>query len=179
MRTEQRSLRTIYEKSSCDKFPDLLLWRLPPMRKALTHSTRPRPHDVTAALQNELSKRLEQVDFTKGQTEENWAKFRNEVYAAAKETIGTLKRHHQDWFDDNESVIRSLHAEKYAAHKNWLVDIQSDSRQDKFHHIRREVQKRLHSMKDEWWKKKAEEIQGYADSKKASVVFARKEGQLT
>ncbi|KAL8609002.1 hypothetical protein ACOMHN_059933 [Nucella lapillus] len=53
--------------------------------------------DVTAALQNELSKRLEQVDFTKGQTKENWAKFRNEVDTAAKETIDILKRHHQDW----------------------------------------------------------------------------------
>ncbi|KAL8594075.1 hypothetical protein ACOMHN_016454 [Nucella lapillus] len=68
--------------------------------------------DVTAALQNELSKRLEQVDFTKGQTEENWAKLRNEVNTAAKETIDTLKRHHQDLFDDNDSIIRSLLAEK-------------------------------------------------------------------
>ncbi|KAL8566915.1 hypothetical protein ACOMHN_008772 [Nucella lapillus] len=102
--------------------------------------------------------RLEQVDFTKGEPEENWAKFRNDVDTAAKETIDTLKRHHQNWFDDNDYVIWSLLAEKYSAHKNWLADIQSDSRRDKFHHLRREVQKRLRSMKDEWWKKKAEEI---------------------
>ncbi|KAL8568553.1 hypothetical protein ACOMHN_054703 [Nucella lapillus] len=57
--------------------------------------------DVTAALQNELSKRLEQIDFTKGQTEENWAKLRNDIDTASKETIDILKRHHQDWFDDN------------------------------------------------------------------------------
>ncbi|KAL8585003.1 hypothetical protein ACOMHN_043639 [Nucella lapillus] len=116
--------------------------------------------------------RLEQVDFTKGQTEENWAKLRNKVDTAAKETIDTLKRHHQDWFDDNDSVIRSLLAEKYAADKNWLADIQSDSRRDKFHHLRREVQKRLRSMKDEWWKNKAEEIQGYADSKNAKLLYS-------
>ncbi|KAL8561348.1 hypothetical protein ACOMHN_040426 [Nucella lapillus] len=61
--------------------------------------------DVTAALQNELSKRLKQVFFTKGETEENWAKFRNEVDTAAKETINILKRHHQDWFDNNDSEI--------------------------------------------------------------------------
>ncbi|KAL8594800.1 hypothetical protein ACOMHN_047517 [Nucella lapillus] len=128
--------------------------------------------DVTAALQNKLSKRLEQVDFTKGQTEENWAKLRNEVDTAAKETIDALKRHHQDWFDDNDSVIRSLLAEKYTAHKNWLANIQSDSRRDKFHHLRREVQKQLHSMKDQWWKKKAEEIQGYADSKNAKLFYS-------
>ncbi|KAL8624741.1 hypothetical protein ACOMHN_002436 [Nucella lapillus] len=116
--------------------------------------------------------RLEQVDFTKGQTEENWAKLRNEVDTAAKKTIDIIKRHHQDWFDDNDSVIRSLLAEKYAAHKNWLADIQSDSRRDKFHHFRREVQKRLRSMKDEWWKKKAEEIHGYADSKNAKLFYS-------
>ncbi|KAL8584287.1 hypothetical protein ACOMHN_014706 [Nucella lapillus] len=123
--------------------------------------------DVIAALQNELSKRLEQVDFTKGQTEENWAKLRNEVDTAAKETIDILKRHHQDWFDDNDFLIRSLLAEKYAAHKNWLSVIQSDSRRDKFHRLIREVQKQLRSMKYEWWIKDAEEIQGYADSKNA------------
>ncbi|KAL8601070.1 hypothetical protein ACOMHN_040771 [Nucella lapillus] len=116
--------------------------------------------------------RLEQVDFTKGQTEENWAKLRNEVDTAAKETIDAFKRHHQDWFDDNDSVIRSLLAEKYAAHKNWLADIQSDSRRDKFHNLRREVQKRLRSMKDEWWKKKADEIQDYADSKNAKLFYS-------
>ncbi|KAL8578931.1 hypothetical protein ACOMHN_001893 [Nucella lapillus] len=88
------------------------------------------------------------------------------------DTIDILKRHHQDWFDDNNSVIRSLLAEKYTAHKNWLVDIQSDSRRDKFHHLRKEVQKRLRSMKDEWWKKKAEEIQGYADSKNAKLFYS-------
>ncbi|KAL8570403.1 hypothetical protein ACOMHN_035821 [Nucella lapillus] len=36
----------------------------------------------------------------------------------------------------------------------------------------REVQKRLRSMKDEWWKKKAEEIQGYADSKNAKLFYS-------
>ena len=32
-------------------------------------------------------------------------KLKNEVDTAAKETIDVLKRHHQDWFDDNDSEI--------------------------------------------------------------------------
>ena len=57
--------------------------------------------DVVLALQSELSKRLEQVTFCKGLTEETWAKsFREEVNSAARETIEVLKKHHQDWFDE-------------------------------------------------------------------------------
>ena len=114
---------------------------------------------ITIALQNELSRPLEQVAFAKGETEENWAKLRNEFDSAAKKTIEVLKRHHQDWFDDNASEIQSLLAEKYAAHRDWLADKQSASKRDKFHRLRGKVQKRLRSMKDEWWKKKAGEIQ--------------------
>ena len=77
---------------------------------------------------------------TKGKTEENWAKLKSEVDTAAKQTIDILKRHHQDWFD-NDTDIQGLLGEKYAAHKNWLADRQSDSKQDKLHRLRRKVQK--------------------------------------
>ena len=127
---------------------------------------------ITVPLQNELSRCLEQISFTKGETEENWAKLRNEVGTAAKKTIEVLKRHHQDLFDDNGSEIQSLLAEKYAAYKDWLADKQSESKRDKFHHLRGKVQKRLRSMNDEWWKKKAGEIKGYADSKNAKLFYS-------
>ena len=43
-----------------------------------------------------------------------------------------------------------------------------DSKWGKFHYLRREVQKHLRSMMDEWWKKKAREIRGYAGLRNAS-----------
>ena len=77
---------------------------------------------ITVALQNELSKCLKQVAFTKAETEESWAKLEIEVDTAATETIDFLKRHHQDCFDNNDFEIYSLLAGKYAAHKHWLAD---------------------------------------------------------
>ena len=63
----------------------------PPMK--LDVSQTKNPH-IILALQSELSKRLEQVTFCKGVTEENWAKFRDEFNSAARETIDVLKKHH-------------------------------------------------------------------------------------
>ena len=74
--------------------------------------------------------------------------------------------------DDNDSEIQSILADKYAVHKDWLADNQSESKRNKFHHLRGKVQKRLRSMKDEWWEKKAGEIQGDADSKNAKLFYS-------
>ena len=86
---------------------------------------------------------------------------KSEVDTTAAQTISVLKRHRQDWLDDNDFEMRGLLAEEFAECKNWPVDKQADSLWDKFHHLRRKVQKRLHSMKDEWWKKKAQKVQDY------------------
>ena len=86
----------------------------PPKKLDVSQTKNP---GVVLALQSELSKRLEQVIFCKGETEDNWAKLRDEVDSAARETIDVLKKHHRDWFDDNDTEIRGLLAEKYAAHK--------------------------------------------------------------
>ena len=102
----------------------------------------------------------------------NWAKLKHEVDTAAKQTIDVLKRHHQDWFDDNNFEIQGLLAEKYVAHKNWLADKQPDFKRDKFNHFRRKVEKRLHFMRDEWLKKKAEEIQGCVDLNNAKLFYS-------
>ena len=59
--------------------------------------------EIQDALQKELSDRMEKLLFNKGETEENWSKLRDEDNTAAKETIGKMKTHHQDWFDANDS----------------------------------------------------------------------------
>ena len=70
--------------------------------------------------------------------------------------------------DDNDFEIRHLLAKKYTVRNNWLADKQSDSKPDNSQHLRGIDQNQLWSMTDEWWKAKAEEIQGYVDSKKMS-----------
>ena len=73
-------------------------------------------------LQNNLSERLEHLTFRQGETENNWAELRQQVSEAALETLGTMKRHHQDWFDENDDEIEALLKDKYVAHKIWLTD---------------------------------------------------------
>ena len=69
---------------------------------------------------------------------------RDEVDAAARETIAAMKSHHQDWFDENDAEIKELLTEKYNAHKVWLADRQSDAKRIQFNAKRRTLQKRLH-----------------------------------
>ena len=64
-------------------------------------------------LQNNLSERLEHLTFRQGETENNWAELRQQVSEAALETLGTMKRHHQDWFDENDDEIEALLKDKY------------------------------------------------------------------
>ena len=128
--------------------------------------------EIQDALQKELSERMEKVLFNKGETEENWFKLRDEVNTAAKETMGEMKRHHQDWFDANDSEIQKLLTDKYTAHRAWLAHRESESKRKHFSETRRILQKRLRQLKDEWWKRKAEEIQLYADSNNAKMFYS-------
>ena len=86
--------------------------------------------------------------------------------------MGEMKRHHQDWFDANDSEIQKLLTDKYTAHRAWLAHRESESKRKHFSETRRILQKRLRQLKDEWWKRKAEEIQLYADSNNAKMFYS-------
>ena len=76
---------------------------------------------------------------------------------------------HHDWFDDNADEIETLLADKHAAHRDRLAGKTSDSKKDRFKYLRGKLLRELRSMNDSWWKKKAGEIQGYADSNNATL----------
>ena len=96
--------------------------------------------------------------------EEQWSALRDAVYSAASEHLGPSTRKHQDWFDENEKEIQSLLDEKHQLFRALQNDPTSQSKKDAFASARRKVQKKLREMQDNWFSKKAEEIQGYADS---------------
>ena len=100
-------------------------------------------------LQNNLSERLEHLTFRQGETENNWAELRQQVSEAALETLGTMKRHHQDWFDENDDEIEALLKDKYVAHKIWLTDKTCSSKHNNFKQARSKLQRRLREMKDD------------------------------
>lgn len=104
--------------------------------------------------------------------ESAWSSFRNAVYNAAEETIGHQKRKHQDWFDDNDLAIKRMLADKNTAHQQWLSDPLSIPKKQKFQSFRKHVQKKLREMKNDWWAKKAEELQLYADQHATRDFFS-------
>ena len=72
-----------------------------------------------------------------------------------------MERQHQDWFDDN--VIRSLIRDKNAAHDALLRNPTSRTLQERFSSIRAIVQRKLRWMENNWWARKAAQIQSYAN----------------
>lgn len=77
--------------------------------------------DTVQKLQLNLDNKLENLQPNLESVEEKWASFRDAVHSAALETLGPAIRHHQDWFDENDSEIHSLLEEKHRmlrAHQN-------------------------------------------------------------
>ncbi|BHF81475.1 hypothetical protein SprV_0702460500 [Sparganum proliferum] len=76
-----------------------------------------------------------------------------------------------DWFDDNDAVISNLLAEKDRLHKAY-VDHPTADKKAAFYRSRRQLHQRLREMQDAWTARKAEEIQGFADSNEWKNFFA-------
>ena len=96
--------------------------------------------------------------------EEQWTAFRDVVYSTAFEHLGPATRKHQDWFDENDEEIQALLSEKHQLFRAHQNDPSSRAKKDAFASAKSKVLKKLREMQDTWYSKKAEEIQGYADS---------------
>ncbi|CAM4648052.1 unnamed protein product [Leuciscus chuanchicus] len=105
-------------------------------------------------------------------TTEKWNQFKTLVSESADSTLGKLKRTHQDWFDESDEIIGNLLEEKRKAYIEWQNDISSTSKGDRVRHLQRQAQTVLRKMLNEWWKRKAEEVQGYADTKNSKMFFS-------
>ena len=85
--------------------------------------------------------------------------FSNIVFSVSKEVLGTPNRKHQDWFDDQDADIQSrLHA------KNQLNDPNSVAKRDAYHKAKRDCQRDLRRMQNDWLSQKSSEIEAQAAS---------------
>ncbi|KAL8592948.1 hypothetical protein ACOMHN_050775 [Nucella lapillus] len=107
-----------------------------------------------------------------GSPTQQWDQFSTMVKEAAQSTLGPKKRVHQDWFDENDEAITQLLDEKQKPYLAWQNDFSSNSEQDHFKHLQRRAQTGLRRMQDEWWNKKADEVQLYADTKNSRMFFS-------
>ena len=94
------------------------------------------------------------------------------VTESARLTFGPKKKVHQDWFDEKDERIKELLDDKKKAFIEWQNNISSTSKQDRFKHLQRQAQAALCRVQDEWWEKKANEIETYAATKNSKMFFS-------
>lgn len=96
--------------------------------------------------------------------ENEWAKLRSIIHQAASVTIGFTQKQHQDWFDNSSTDIQELLGAKRKAHAALLSNPHSPLLLSHYKAIRSKTQKQLRIMENEWWLRKAQEIQRHADN---------------
>ncbi|KAI4814263.1 hypothetical protein KUCAC02_003465 [Chaenocephalus aceratus] len=95
--------------------------------------------------------------------DQKWNSISSALYEAAAQTIGYKSKNHQDWFDENSETINDLLKDMHRAHRATLKSPSSSSTRQQWQRICREVQRATRVMQNEWWTKKAYEIQSFAD----------------
>ena len=119
--------------------------------------------NLKQSLAETLDSQMESVNIDPEDIESSWAAFKELVYSTASEALGTTKRKHQDWFDENCTEIQTMLDKKHQLHRAYTNDPKSVSKKDAFRNIRRDVQQKLRQMQDDWLSQKADEIQEFAD----------------
>ncbi|KAL8610932.1 hypothetical protein ACOMHN_042549 [Nucella lapillus] len=107
-----------------------------------------------------------------GSPTQQWDQFSTLVNEAAQSTLGPKKRVHHDWFDEKDEAITLLLDEKQKAFTAWQNDISSTSKRNHFKHLQHRAQTDLRRMQVEWWNKKADDVQLYADTKNSRMIFS-------
>ena len=105
----------------------------------------------------------------------SWETFRDEMYANAANVLGFSKAVHQDWFDNNDAAIQHLLLLKKNVHtitlQNHLTPSQKKAAIDNFKIIKKEVQKRLRTMENDWWDKLASDMQAAAETNNSKTLY--------
>ena len=92
-----------------------------------------------------------------------WQVLSSALLIASQSTLGNMERLHQDWFYDNTTDIRFLIRDKNAAHDALLRNPTSRTLRERLSSMRATVQRMLRWMENNWWARKAAQMQSYAN----------------
>lgn len=118
-------------------------------------------HDLEANLRASMPHARDPA-FTSLGAEDHWAEVKLKLSRVCQETIGTAKRKHQDWFDENDATLEELISRKRTAFLDRQRDPTCPEKNQIFKDVKAEVQRKTRALKNEWWTTKAEEIEGFA-----------------
>ncbi|KAA3670290.1 uncharacterized protein DEA37_0004806, partial [Paragonimus westermani] len=100
-----------------------------------------------------------------------WQQLKKQIMVAATETIGVERKKRPDWFDDNNVAISNLVREKNAAFATCTMDPGNGAKKTRFRNIRRQLAERVRGIKDNWWRKQGERMQGFADRRQHKEFY--------
>ena len=112
------------------------------------------------AFVNDLCSRLYALEHSSKDVDESWTVFRDTVHSSAMDSLGPVSEE-----------IQGLLEEKHQKHKAYLRNTSSVSSKTAYSNICKTVQTRLRDMQDSWLRKKADEIQSFADRKNMEKFF--------
>ena len=102
--------------------------------------------------------------------EENWKRLKENTYHASLEIFGKPNKKSKDWFEDCDGNIQTLIDQKNKAHREMLMNNNSQTKAA-LSKAKAVLQREIRQMKDNWWNKKAEELQAMADRHDTHGLF--------
>lgn len=128
------------------------------------------------ALQSELEGCLEVMpvdgrDFTTELLTEEWDRVVKNMMECAERVLGRKRRHHRDWFDEQQGDVQALLEERNKRNATYLRN-PTEGNHPLLRETRSHVQRELRMMQNEWWTRLAEEIQGCADTGNQQQFYA-------
>ncbi|KAL3045274.1 hypothetical protein OYC64_013520 [Pagothenia borchgrevinki] len=97
-------------------------------------------------------------------TEKHWGTLSTSIMNSCKNILGQKKRRHQDWYDENDTEIQQLIDIKRQTFITWQNNIHCKVKRAAHAKAKAAVQTQVRKLKNQWWTKKALEIQQLADS---------------
>ncbi|KAL3059301.1 hypothetical protein OYC64_011261 [Pagothenia borchgrevinki] len=97
-------------------------------------------------------------------TEKHWGTLSPAIMNSCKNILGQKKRRHQDWYDENDTEIQQLIDIKRQTFITWQNNIHCKVKRAGHAKAKAAVQTQVRKLKNQWWTKKALEIQQLADS---------------
>jgi len=80
----------------------------------------------------------------------NWTCLKSCITETCKAVLGSSKRLHQDWFDENDHVIEQLVAQKRVKFSAWQDEFRNKDKKQAYHAVRAYVQRRIRKMQNDW-----------------------------
>ena len=85
--------------------------------------------DIQRQLANKMDEVINEQTESTINVDEIWTKLRDTVYQGAFDVLGTTKRKHREWFDENDAEAATIIRNMHESHLKWINDRESAAKQ--------------------------------------------------